>query len=137
MARYTGGAKVESGYYLNARSFAVVNLPAEGMLPGTEKDSFVKVPWPILLAAAPVVGGLFVVAYPIYGFSVLAYGLARKALGAARETAIDLAATVAPGHHAVGEAHLTGKPGEGTAVHDAETEQLEKEIAERREGEKK
>jgi hypothetical protein len=136
MARYVGGTKVESGYYLNTRSLAVVTLPADGPLPGAEKDSFVRVPWPLLLAAAPVVGGLFVLAYPVYGFSVLAYGLVRKALGAAGKGALDLAATMAPGH-AVGEAHLTGKPGEGTEVADAETEKLEKEIASRREGEKK
>jgi hypothetical protein len=136
MARYVGGSRVESGYYVNARSLAVVSMPAEGALPGTAKDSFVRVPWPVLLAAVPVVGGIFAVAYPFYGLSLLVYGLARKAFGAAREGAIDLAATMAPGH-AVGEAHLTGKPGEGSELHDAEAEKLEKEIASRREGEKK
>ena len=79
MARITGGTKVESGYYVNARSLAVVNLAGD-------------------------VG----------------------------EGAKDLAATLAPGH-AVGEAHLTGKPGEGTKVEDEELEKLGKEIEEKRE----
>ena len=132
MARFNGGSKVESGYYVNTRSFAVVSLPAEGTLPGAEKDSFVRVPWALLLAATPVVGGLFVIAYPIFGFSMMAYGLARKVLGLAGAGAMDLASTMAPGH-AVGEAHLTGKPGEGTKVEDEKLEKLGKEIEEKRE----
>lgn len=135
MTRFTGGSKVESGYYVNTRSFAVVSLPAEGTLPGAEKDSFVRVPWALLLAATPVVGGLFVIAYPIFGFSMMAYGLARKVLGLAGAGAMDLASTMAPGH-AVGEAHLTGKPAEGEKLPDPEAAELEVEIARRRAEEK-
>jgi hypothetical protein len=62
MARIAGGSKVESGYYVNARSLAVVNMPAAGELPGTATERFVRVPWPLLLLAAPVVGGLFAIA---------------------------------------------------------------------------
>jgi len=131
MARIAGGTKVESGYYVNTRSLAVVNLPAEGELPGTAKDAFVHVPWPVLLLAAPVVGGLFVVTYPIFGFSMMAWGLARKLAGDVGESAKDLAATLAPGH-AVGEAHLTGKPGEGARVEDEKLEKLGREIEEKR-----
>lgn len=132
---HVGGTKVESGYYVNTRSLAVVTLPADGPLPGGPGDRFVRVPWPLLMLAAPVVGGVFVIAYPILGFSAMVIGLARKALGAAGQGAEELAATLAPGH-AVGEAHLTGKaprPGEGPAPRDPEVEDLEKEIRERRE----
>lgn len=138
MTRYVGGSKVESGYYVNTSSLAVVSLPADGPLPGGEGDRFVRVPWPLLLLATPVVGGAFVIAYPIFGFSMMLLGLAKKVAGAAGAGARELAATMAPGH-AVGEAHLTGKPGEaarpgqGPAPRDPEIEDLEKEIRERRE----
>jgi hypothetical protein len=139
MARHVGGTKVESGYYVNTRSFAVVTLPVDGPLPGGEGDRFVRVPWPLLMLVAPVVGGAFVIAYPIFGFSMMVLGLAKKVAGVAGQGAEELAATLAPGH-AVGEAHLTGKrgeapkPGEGPAPRDPEVEDLEKEIRERREG---
>jgi len=133
MARYLGGSKVESGYYVNTRSLAVVSLAAEGLLPGTERDGFVRVPWPVMLAAAPVLGGLFVLAYPVVGITTAVYGLARKGLGLARDGARDLAADLATPPHAVGEAHLTGKPGGGKELRDPEIESLEKEIREKRE----
>lgn len=132
MARIPGGTRVESGYYVNARSLSVVNLPADGELPGTAKDGFVRVPWPLLLVAAPVVGGLFVLTYPVVGAAMMAVGLARKLAGDVGEGAKDLAATLAPGPLA-GEAHLTGKPGEGTKLEDEKLEKLGKEIEEKRE----
>ena len=133
MARHFGGSKVESGYYVNTRSRAVVSLAAEGLLPGNERDAFVRVPWPLMLAAAPVLGGLFVLAYPVVGISTAVYGLARKGLGLAGEGARGLAADLAAPPHAVGEAHLTGKPGEGEKLRDPEIERLEQEIQEKRE----
>lgn len=132
MARFNGGSKVESGYYVNTRSLAVMSLAAEGMLPGGERDHFVRIPWPVMLAAAPVLGGLFVLAYPVIGLSTAVYGLARKGLGLAGESARDLAADLATPPHAVGEAHLTGKPGEGKEIQDPEIAELEKEIREKR-----
>jgi hypothetical protein len=135
MTRYLGGTKVESGYYVNTRSLAVVTLAAEGMLPGDDRDRFARVPWPLLLVAAPVLGGLFVLAYPVVGAATLAYGLAKKGLGLAGSTAKDLAAGLATPPHAVGEAHLTGKPGPGEELRDPAIEDLEREIRERRQGE--
>jgi len=133
MARHFGGSMVESGYYVNTRSLAVVSLAAEGKLPGTERDRFVRVPWPVMLTAAPILGGLFVLAYPVVGISSAIYGLAKKGLGLARESARDLAADLATPPHAVGEAHLTGKPGEGKEIQDREIEELSREIREKRE----
>ncbi len=132
MARISGGTRVESGYYVNARSLSVVNLPTDGELPGTAKDAFVRVPWPLLLVAAPVVGGIFVLAYPVVGAAMMVVGLARKLAGDVGEGAKDLAATLVPGPVA-GEAHLTGKPGEGTKLEDEKLEKLGKEIEEKRE----
>lgn len=132
MARHIGGSKVESGYYVNTRSLAVVSLAAEGTLPGTAQEAFVRIPWPVMLAAAPILGGLFVLAYPVIGISTAVYGLARKGAALAGQGARDLAADLATPPHAVGEAHLTGKPGEGEELRDPEIEDLEKEIREKR-----
>jgi hypothetical protein len=131
MVRYAGGSAVESGYYLNTRSYAVVTLPADGRLPGAPGEAFVRVPWPVLLAAAPIVGGAFVLAYPVIGLSTMAYGLARKVLGAAGQGAGELASTMAPGP-LPGEAHLTGQPGEGEPVEGSDLKDLEAEIGKAR-----
>ncbi len=131
MTRYPGGGIVESGWYLGTRSLGVVNLRARGSLPGSRRDSFVRVPWLALLLLAPWVGGAWLVAAPVIGLATAAWGLAR---GAAAAGARGLGATVARGR-APGEAHLTGKPGRGEARLDAGMEDLDRRIAcRRREG---
>jgi hypothetical protein len=127
MIRNVGGNTVESGYYLNTRSLEMVGLPSGGVLPGGSEQRFLRVPWPVLLVAAPVIGGAFVLAYPIIGLSLMVYGLFRKAAGVAGETAKDLAASVTPGH-AVGEAYLGGKPGEGPPAGASDLGTLEEEV---------
>ncbi|HEY6104385.1 MAG TPA: hypothetical protein VIV59_00275, partial [Anaeromyxobacteraceae bacterium] len=67
MKRYPGGGIVESGWYLDARSLALVNLAARGRLPGSRRRSFVHVSLPALLLLAPWVGGAWLVAAPIIG----------------------------------------------------------------------
>jgi hypothetical protein len=135
MTRKAGGAQVESGYYLETRTWKLVHLAAEGKLPGGAQCRYLRVPWPVLLAAAPVLGGVFVVTYPIFGFAVMVLGLARKAAGAASEGARDLATKLAPGA-ALGEAHLTGTPPSGAPVEDERLEELEQEVARKRQPEK-
>jgi len=132
MIRYFGGSKVESGWYVNASSLTLVSLAAEGTLPGTERDAFVRLPWPLLLAAGPVLGGLFVLALPVVGLSAAIWAIARMVAGITGEGARELAGELAVPPPAVGAAHLTGKPGEGEELRDAELEQLESEIRERR-----
>jgi hypothetical protein len=132
----TSGTPVKSGYYLNSRRFSFSHVAVDGeALRGTAGDRWVRVPAPLLLAAAPIIGGLFVVAFPIVGVATLAVGIARKLAGGVKEGAADLAANLVPGP-LPGEAHLTGKPGEakdGTpAKADPALENLEKEIGEKR-----
>jgi hypothetical protein len=132
MASYRGGNEVESGCYMNAETLALVWLPAHGPLPGGAQDRFARIPWPLLMLAAPVMGGLYVVTMPLVGASMAAWGLARRLVSAAGAGARDLAASMPPAH-AVGEAHLTGKPGEGGPVTDEKIEKLEATIQEHRE----
>ncbi len=131
MNRFKGGSAAESGYYLDLRRWAVASLPADGKLPGSERDEFVRLPWPLVLAAVPLVGGALLVAWPVLGLATMAVGLARRATGAAWRGARDLAATVGAGQ-ATGEAHLAGGRGKGEPVRDRKIEELEKEVGRRR-----
>jgi hypothetical protein len=132
MATFQGGSDVESGCYMNVQNLALVWLPAKGKLPGGVQERFARIPMSLVFLAAPVVGGLYVVAMPVAGAAMLAWSLARRVVSAAGAGARDLAAAMPP-PHAVGEAHLTGKPGEGKPVSDAKIEALDAEIQERRE----
>ena len=102
MASYAGGTKGKGGYYWQPGSLNVELVPPEGgTLPGEGSVRWVRVPLPVLLAAAPIVGGLFVVLLPVYGFGILAYGMARRIAAGASRGAAELATTVRPGMVAV------------------------------------
>jgi hypothetical protein len=135
MTRYTGGTKVNGGYYWNAKGWQVEVVGQEGgKLPGAPAARYVKVPFPLLFVVVPVMGALFLVFLPFIGFGLFAYAIAKRIAGGVRRGATELASTVQPGM-IPGEAHLTGKAGdekkaEGEAP--AHIEKLEKEISERR-----
>jgi hypothetical protein len=141
MAKYTGGAKVKSGYYWHTRSWHVEAIPEEGgTLQGDRTASYVKVPFPVLFVVVPVMGLLFLMFLPFIGFGLFAYAIAKRVTGGVRRGATELASTIHPGM-VPGEAYLTGKAGEekkepekGAAPAAPEAiEKLEKEVAERRE----
>jgi hypothetical protein len=80
MRENTGNTKVKGGFYFNRKTWDVVTVNGkEGMLPGGEKDRFIKVPTLLMLAAAPVWGGALVIFLPLIGFALLFGALARKA----------------------------------------------------------
>jgi hypothetical protein len=134
---YVGGTQVKSGTYMDARRLAFVNVAKDGeALPGTAEARWRRVPALLVVAAAPVLGGLFVVALPVIGFGAAACAIGRRLTGRARAGAKEIAATVAP-PWVPGEAHLTGKPPEpgveGAApAQDERMRELEKEIGEKR-----
>lgn len=139
MARYTGGTKVEGGYYWNPRSWAVEVIPTEGgKLKGESAARYVKVPFPLLFVVVPLLGALFLVFLPLVGFALFAYAAVKKVTGGVKQGAAELASTVTPGGFAAGEAHFAGKPGEekaapGETKTPAELEKLAKEIEARKE----
>ena len=137
MARYTGGMQVAGGYYWNARSWEVEVIPSEGgRLKGAAAARYVKVPFPLLFAIVPVLGGLFLMFLPFIGFGLVAYAIARKLAGGVTQGATELASTVQPGSFAPGSAYFTGKSEEkkegAEAPKSAELERIEREIAERK-----
>ncbi|GEJ56507.1 hypothetical protein [Anaeromyxobacter diazotrophicus] len=130
---YAGGTPVKSGYYIDARSFAFANVARDGgALPGGAGNKFARVPTLVVMAAAPALGGLFVVALPFIGVGVVVKALLRAMAGGAKE----VAATVATPAMPAGSTALTGKPPEegatGKPAADEKAEALAKEIAAKR-----
>jgi hypothetical protein len=106
---FAGGSRVSSGYYVNGRTFEFANIPSDGgALPGGPEVKFVRIPTLVAMAAAPALGGLFVVAFPLIGFGMVAYAIARKLGVGARE----VAATVATPAMPAGSTALTGTTAE-------------------------
>jgi hypothetical protein len=80
-------------------------------------------------------GAGFLMSLPLIGFAVFVKAMAAKVTGGVKQSAAELASTVAPGGFAAGEAHLTGKEGAQEKTEAEATEELqriEKEIAERK-----
>ena len=132
---FAGGSRVNSGYYIDAKSFSFANVEKDGgALPGPSDRKFVRIPTLAVMAAAPALGGLFVVALPFLGFGMVVYAVARKLGVGAKE----IAATVATPAMPAGSAALTGKPAEegatGEVAKDAKAEELAKEIEAKRSG---
>lgn len=72
MTKYTGGETVKAGFYWNRGAWGVELIPAEGgTLPG-EGTTYLRVPWPLLLVIAPVMGGAFAMFLPFIGIALLA-----------------------------------------------------------------
>ena len=95
MAIYSGGTTVKSGYYWNAGNWEFTMVPDDGgVLPGAADRRFRKVPLLLLLAAAPLLGGLFVMFLPLIGFAMaIGYAL-KKLLHGARSLTRDVAASM-------------------------------------------
>ncbi len=132
---FESGSRVSSGYYVNARSFELVNVEKDGsVLPGKPGGKFVRIPTLVAMAAAPALGGLFVVALPFIGFGVAMHAVVRAFAGSAKE----VAATVATAPMPAGSTALTGTPSEkeasGMPEAHPETEKLAKEIEVKRNG---
>jgi hypothetical protein len=97
MKTYEGGASVKSGFYWDLGAWSLTTRSgAGGILPGGPDRRYVKVPVPVVLLLAPVMGGLYVMFLPFIGFAmVLAYAVRGAVLGVTRALGA-LNATVAP-----------------------------------------
>ncbi len=128
---FAGGTRVSSGYYIDARSFSFANVEKDGtVLPGTPDKRFFRIPTLAVMAAAPALGGLFVVALPFLGFGMVAYAVAKKLGVGAKE----VAATVATPAMPVGSTALTGTPAEKSATGEPATDAKAEELASEIEG---
>lgn len=109
MAAYPGGTQVRSGYYVHGRSLEFANIPKDGgTLPGGPESRWVRIPVLAAMAAAPALGGLFVLSLPLITVGVAVYAIAKKIGLVATTGAKEIAATVTPAW-TPGEAHLAGE----------------------------
>jgi hypothetical protein len=85
--RFAGGEIVKAGFYWNLREWEVQVVPREGgPLKGGPDDRHVRVPLPLLLFLAPLMGAAYAMFLPFIGFAMLAAFLAGKLKGLFRTT---------------------------------------------------
>ncbi|HSN90500.1 MAG TPA: hypothetical protein VLS93_04670 [Anaeromyxobacteraceae bacterium] len=141
MARtYQRGAAVKSGTYVDLEGWAVHAVARDGERLPAGRGAWRRVPTPVAVGLTPVLGLAFLIFLPVIGFALVARAAAKGIARLFHASATDLAATVSPGW-APGEAHLTGKRGEGEGAEEdwlqaaaGRLDALEREIALRRMG---
>lgn len=141
MKRFSGGTTVAGGYYLDLSGWSFEAVSGEqGTLPGGPTAAYVRMPFWALVPAVLLLSLCFIMFFPFIGFALFAYAVAMKVRslgGAAVESASTaLAPTLSPG-----EAYFSGRAedeeaGKGPpAALPPALDELEKDIAVRREGE--
>ena len=65
----TAGTIVRGGYYLNRDAWDLIAVNGkEGVLPGTDGQRYLKLPFWAVLGLAPLLGTMFVMFLPMIGF---------------------------------------------------------------------
>jgi hypothetical protein len=140
MTRYEGGTTVPGGYYLNTTSWAFHAVSGdEGVLEG--QGPAVRIPGLAVLPAMLALSFVFVVFLPFIGLAMLAWMLSRKASAAAGAGVRAMAAAIVPAWRP-GLAFFAGKSraekkDEASAPESPVLSDLEKDIAARRDAEKR
>ena len=101
---HKGGSETKGGFYWQKGEWEIVTVEGKtGMLPGTEKVEYVRIPGILFVPIAMVISIVYVIFFPFIGFAMLAKVIARKLRvvfgGSRRPVAEDLAP------HAAGEKH--------------------------------
>ena len=82
MARYNSGEAVKAGFYWNRANWGAEVVPAGGgTLPGEPGTRYARVPWPLLLVIAPIMGGAFAMFLPFIGAAMLVKVVAARVMG--------------------------------------------------------
>jgi predicted NBD/HSP70 family sugar kinase len=104
------------------------------MLPGTSETRYMRLPLPVLLVAAPLMGAAFAMFLPFIGIAMVLDFVAKKAWGVAREAAHGAMVAMGP-RTRTGEAYFTGtadekKPGAADKKADEALSKIEQKIDE-------
>jgi len=75
-----GGHKVGKGTYWDLRRGHRVDIAHEGVLPGDESSSFVRMPVGVMLLSGPIVGLLYAILMPFIGLATIVTLAVRKVL---------------------------------------------------------
>lgn len=133
MKRYNGTEQAKAGFYFDLDSWHVTTLSGQGgVLPGTSDTRYLRLPLPVLLVAAPLMGAAFAMFLPFIGIALVLDFVARKVWGAARDAIRGSVVAVSP-RTRTGEAYFTGtadekKPGGPDAATDEALEKIEQKI---------
>ena len=80
MTTYSGGTEVKPGFYWNRGAWELLTVTTdEKTLPGGGLDTFWRVPTPIMLAVAPLMGVAYVIFLPLIGFAMVFQHVGRVA----------------------------------------------------------
>lgn len=107
--RYRGGNRVTAGLYWSLAKWDIVTVPKNGeVLPGGPEHRYLGVSIALLLALAPVIGGLYVIFLPFIGFALVLGYAGRKAVEALRRASAEVMVAMSPVWRP-GEAYFAGK----------------------------
>jgi hypothetical protein len=135
MLRHQGGDKVKAGFYFNTGSWEVTTVSGQGgVLAGAVDHRYLRVPLPMLLVFAPLMGAAFAMFLPFIGIALVLDFVAKRAWAACREAVHATVVALSP-RTQTGEAYFTGDaPKQTQDERDAELDTrlkgLEEEIAE-------
>jgi len=134
MTSYVGTQEVEPGLYINLRKFSVTSVERRGALPGAATDTYRRLPMLVMLAAAPMLGLVFVIFLPLIGFAMVAYLLGNKAVELTTGVVEQMGRVRRPGWAPALAFLSRSKPADSapaTAEPDAWTESVEKKLNQR------
>jgi hypothetical protein len=100
-----GGQSATAGTYWNLMNGERVDIEQKGVLPGDRRETYIKAPSAVMLAAGPVLGLIFAVFLPLIGI-VMSMALVGKKLGEAVASAA--AGSVSFGWRPI-ESYLAGR----------------------------
>ena len=112
---YTGGTKVNYGFYWSAKAWDMAMIPAEGgILPSGTDRHYTRIPTFLFLLMAPIMGALYVVFLPFAGFALVIGYAARGVKTMVMDAFMSIAVAMMP-HWAPGEAYLAARKREKAA----------------------
>lgn len=122
MSRRISGEQAAAGFYFNCTSWEIVTLSGQGgILGGPAGSRFLRLPLPLLLVAAPMMGAAFAMFLPFIGIALVLDYAARRAWAAGREAMHATALALGP-RTRTGEAYFTGDDqGQDERAADGET----------------
>ena len=75
-----GGQMVNKGTYWDLRIGNRIDIADEGLLPGTDKSTYIKMPPVMMLVAGPIIGLLYAILLPFIGIATVATLAGQKML---------------------------------------------------------
>ena len=76
-----GGHRVSKGTYWDLRIGQRIDIADEGMLPGDETSTYLRITPGVMLLSGPIIGLLYVILMPFIGIATVATLAVRKVLG--------------------------------------------------------